>query len=90
MGASSITVMETVVLDVDDRGRVSIGKLLGGAQRVIVSSDGSGRLVIEPAVVVRAIAPLLRQNPRLVKEIDASLGEDQVFLPRKPRPSKRP
>lgn len=81
--------MESHVLEVDDRGRISIGKLLGGASRVIVTSDGSGRLVIEPAVVVRALVPLVRRNAKLVAEIDASLGSDQVFVPRKPRPLKR-
>lgn len=80
--------METVVLDVDDRGRISVGKYLGGAQRVIVTSDSSGRLVIEPAVVVRAMLPSIRRNPALVADIDASLGSDQAFLPRKPRPKK--
>lgn len=80
--------MEPVVLDVDERGRISVGKFLGGAERVIVSSDSSGRLVIEPAVVLRAMLPAIRRNPALVAEIDASLGSDQVFLPRKQRPKK--
>jgi hypothetical protein len=81
--------MESHVLDVDDRGRIGIGKLLGGASRVIVTSDGSGRLVIEPAVVVRALVPIVLQNAKLVEEIEASLSPDQVFVPRKPRPLKR-
>jgi hypothetical protein len=80
--------METVVLDVDDRGRISVGKYLGGAERVIVTTDSSGRLVIEPAVVVRAMLPRIRQTPGMVAEIDASLGEDQIFVPRKARPKK--
>lgn len=82
--------METksVVLDVDDRGRISVGKLLVGVDRVVVTTDGMGRLIVEPAVVVRAIVPRIRQNAALAADIDASLNPDQTFLARKPRPSR--
>ena len=77
---------QSVVLDVDDRGRISVGKFLEGVERVVVTTDGTGRLVIEPAVVVRAIVPRIRHNAALSAEIDASLNPDQTFLARKPRP----
>ena len=80
---------KSVVLDVDDRGRISVGKLLEGTpQRVIVTSDGTGRLIVEPAIVVRAIVPRIRQNAALAAGIDASLNPDQTFLTRKPRPAR--
>jgi hypothetical protein len=79
---------QSVVLEVDDRGRISIGKLLDGAERVMVTSDGSGRLIVEPAVVVRAIVPRILKNKDLSNEIDASLKPDQTFVPRKPRPQR--
>ena len=77
---------QSVVLDVDDRGRISVGKFLEGVERVVVTTDGTGRLVIEPAVVVRAIVPRIRHNAALSAEINASLNPDQTFLARKPRP----
>ncbi len=77
---------QSVVLDVDDRGRISVGKLLEGVERVVVTPDGAGRLIVEPAVVVRAVVPRIRQDAALSAEIDSSLNSDQSFLPRKPRP----
>ena len=79
---------QSVILDVDDRGRISVGKLLHGAERVVVTADGTGRLIVEPAVVVRAIVPRILSNPVLKADIDASLDPDQTFLPRKPRPQR--
>lgn len=79
---------KSVVLDVDDRGRISVGKLLKGVERVVVTPDSAGRLIIEPAIVVRAIVPRIRADPALVAEIDASLNPDQTFIPRKPRPAR--
>lgn len=79
---------QSVVLDVDDRGRISVGKFLEGAERVVVTSDGTGRLIVEPAVVVRAIVPRIRRDATLTADIDASLNPDQTFLPRKPRPRR--
>jgi hypothetical protein len=80
--------MQSVVLDVDDRGRISVGKLLAGVERVVVTADGSGRLIVEPAVVVRAVVPRILRDPALKAEIDASLNPDQTFLPRQPRPQR--
>ena len=74
------------MLEVDERGRVSLGKLLGGAERVIATQLGAGRVLIEAAVVVRAIVPLIRHDATLTAEIDASLAPDQTFVPRKRRP----
>jgi uncharacterized membrane protein YeiH len=44
-------------LEVDDRARISVGKLLGGAERVIATQVAPGKILLEAAVVVRAIVP---------------------------------
>jgi hypothetical protein len=80
--------IETVVLDVDDRGRISVGKLLGGVSRVLVTADGTGRLLVEPAVVIRALGPRIRENPALVQEINDSFKPNEKLVARKPRPTR--
>ena len=79
---------QSVVLEVDDRGRISVGKLLEGVERVMVTPDGAGRLIVEPAIVVRAVVPRIRQDATLSAEIDESLNPDQIFVSRKPRPPR--
>lgn len=79
---------QSIVLDVDDRGRISVGKLLQGVERVLVTADGTGRLIVEPAVVLRAIVPRIKQTPVLAAEIDEALRIDQEFRPRKPRSAR--
>ena len=54
----------------------------------MVTPDGAGRLIVEPAIVVRAVVPRIRQDATLSAEIDESLNPDQIFVPRKPRPPR--
>lgn len=65
-----------VVLDLDDRGRVSIGKLFGpNVERVIATTDPQGRVLLEPAVVMPALMPRIRQNPELMAQMNATLDQ---------------
>jgi hypothetical protein len=75
----------SIVLDVDDRGRVSVGKLLSGVDRVIATEVAPGQILLEAAVVVRAIVPAVKADVSLANQIDASLADDQTFVPRRRR-----
>jgi hypothetical protein len=77
--------VDKIVLDVDDRGRITVGKLLEGADRVIATQVAPGRVLLESAVVVRAMVPVIKANPDLSAAIDQSLRPDQDFVTRRPK-----
>jgi hypothetical protein len=44
---------DSVVLDIDDRGRITVGKLFGSVKRVITTTTANGQVTLTPALVVQ-------------------------------------
>lgn len=66
---------EPVLIDVDDRGRVSLGRLrpAPGAYLGVVEPDGT--VVLRPATVMTTSQARLLASPELMAEIDAFAAE---------------
>jgi hypothetical protein len=70
------------VLDLDDRGRISVGKLLApGVERVFVTRQGDS-ILIEPAVVARAVVARILANDVLTAEINSAMDDLAAAVPR--------
>jgi hypothetical protein len=76
------------LLELDSRGRASLGRFFPDVQRLIASRDELGRLVLEPAVVVRPLGPRILANPALAARIEQSFDlsdPSNVFVPWTPK-----
>jgi hypothetical protein len=76
------------LLELDSRGRASLGRFFPQAQRLIASRDEFGRLVLEPAIVVRPLTPRLLANPALAERIEKSFDlsdPSNAFVPYVPK-----
>jgi hypothetical protein len=62
-----------VILDVDDRGRVSLGKLGFRSMQVVADPTDDGGLIIHPAVAMTPAELAHYQNPEAVAALDAAL-----------------
>ncbi len=70
-----------VILDVDDRGRVSLGKLGFRSMQVVADSTGDGGLILHPAVAMTPAEAAHYQNPeavRLLNQAMASASEGRL------------
>ena len=81
----------SVVLDIDDRGRISVGKLFGSVRQVIASTNEFGEVTLKPALVVPTVIPRIAANAKLLAEINESLNPTADFVPfkRRTKPSGR-
>ena len=62
-----------VILDVDDRGRVSLGKLGFRSMQVVADSTDDGGLIIHPAVPMTPAELAHYQDPESVAALNAAL-----------------
>lgn len=81
-----------VILDVDDRGRVSLGKLGFRSMQIVADPTDDGGLIIHPAVPMTPAELAHYQNPESVTALNAALdsaneGRLRTFTPRTDRSS---
>jgi hypothetical protein len=62
-----------VILEVDDRGRVSLGKLGFRSMQVVADSTSDGGLILHPAVAMTPAELAHYQNPDAVKSLDEAI-----------------
>lgn len=62
---------EPVLVDVDPRGRVSLGRLHAAPGRYLGEVEPDGTVVLRPATVITATQSALLANPALMHDIDA-------------------
>lgn len=68
------TDIDMMVIDVDSRGRVSLGKLLReGTERYLAHVEPDGTVILQPAVVMSAAEAKLLGQPGLVTSIRAGI-----------------
>lgn len=70
------------MVEVDVRGRLSLGKYIGGQRRFLVTNLGEGALLLTPAIVVVAGDPLFA-------EVEQALAESAATGRRRGRPQRR-
>jgi hypothetical protein len=75
---------DTVLIELDDRRRVSLGKL-GRHSRYLAREEADGTLIFEPAVVLSEMEARFLANRELVAQI-----EDNRAHPERRRPRRRP
>ena len=63
-----------VILDVDDRGRVSLGKLGFRSMQVVADSTGDGGLILHPAVAMTPAEAAHYRNPEAVRLLDQAMS----------------
>ena len=63
-----------VILEVDDRGRVSLGKLGFRSMQVVADSTSDGGLILHPAVAMTPAELAHYQNPNAVKLLDDAIA----------------
>lgn len=63
-----------VILDVDDRGRVSLGKLGFRSMQVVADSTDDGGLILHPAVPMTPAELAHYQSPEAVAALDAAIA----------------
>lgn len=63
-----------VILDVDDRGRVSLGKLGFRSMQVVADPTDDGGLILHPAVAVTPAELAHYQSPDAVAALDAAIA----------------
>ena len=62
-----------VVLDVDDRGRVSLGKLGFRSMQVVASPTSDGGLILHPAIVMTPAEAAHYRNPGAIRLLDGAM-----------------
>ena len=62
-----------MILDVDERGRVSIGKLGFRSMQVVADSTDDGGLILQEAIALSPAEVAHYQNPRAVELLDQAI-----------------
>lgn len=65
---------DRVLLELDSRGRISLGALAGDSRRFLARVDELGQIVLTPAVVMTVTEANLLANPQLDRQIEGSFG----------------
>jgi antitoxin YefM len=81
--------MDDVLIEVDDRRRVTLGKL-AGHRRYLAHAEGDGTVVLTPAVVMPEDQARLLARPDVMDAIDAFAADPEATGVRRPRPVRRP
>lgn len=66
---------DRVLLELDSRGRVSLGRLAGDNRRFLARVERDGVVILEPAVVMTTVEAALHANRRLSDQIERSLTD---------------
>ena len=75
------------LIEVDSRGRVTLGRLAGEHKRFLVSADQDGTILLRPAVVRSAIEDRMLRDPEIVKSVRDGLASVHRIRDRKLRRS---
>lgn len=81
--------MSEILVELDDRRRVSLGKL-GHHQRYLAHEDPDGTLILTPAVVMSEVQARLLARPDVMADIDTFVADPQPHGTTRPRPRRRP
>jgi len=76
--------MSDTLVELDSRGRVSLGQL-ATAQRYLVHQEDGGVLVFEPAVVMTEAQARLNQMPELSAQLVDAMDHPERAVPRRRR-----
>jgi hypothetical protein len=81
--------MSDVLIELDERRRVSLGKVGRPEHRqYLVHEEPDGTLVLRPAVVMTQAEARLLSNPKLVEQIEQAIT-DPASLIRRGRPTRK-
>jgi prophage tail gpP-like protein len=75
------------LIELDDRRRVSLGKL-GRHRRYLVREEPDGTLVLTPAAVMSEAQARLLAHPDVMADIDAFVANPQTYGTTRPRPRR--
>lgn len=81
-------VMVDTLLELDDRRRVSLGKL-GHHQRYLAHEEPDGTLILTPATVMSEAQARLLARPEVMTDIDAFVADPDSRGTARPRPRRR-
>lgn len=82
-------VMTDVLIEVDERRRLSLGKIgRPEHRRYLAHEEPNGTLVLVPAVVVPESQARLLANPELVEQIERSVADPSTRV-RRGRPERK-
>lgn len=77
--------MDEVLLEVDDRRRVTLGKLgKPEHRRYLAAEEPDGTIILSPAVVMSALEARFLANTELVERIEESRRHPERLVPRRP------
>jgi hypothetical protein len=81
--------MSDVLIELDDRRRVSLGKVgRPEHRRYLVHEESDGTLVLHPAVVLTETEARLAANPELVERIERAISDPSTLV-RRGRPKRK-
>lgn len=83
---------EPVLVEVDGRGRVSLGRLAGRShRRYLAHEEPDGTVILTPAVVMSQLEARFLANPQLVARVERNRREPDRLVRRRgsPRRSRR-
>ncbi|GAA0724296.1 hypothetical protein Drose_37600 [Dactylosporangium roseum] len=81
--------MSDVLIELDDRRRVSLGKVgRPEHRRYLVHEEADGTLVLHPAVVMTEAEARLMSNPELVEQVEKTIT-DPASRVRRGRPTRK-
>lgn len=70
--------MEPQLLDVDERGRVALGKVGRKARRYLATADDDGTITLVPAVVMTARQANFLADPARAAALDTTPGSPDL------------
>ncbi len=76
--------MEPVVIEVDSRRRISLGKL-GHHDTYLATEQPDGTIVLEPAIILTATEHAYLRNTQLQPQIEDNRAHPERRRPRPPR-----
>ncbi|WP_139809717.1 hypothetical protein [Mycobacterium avium] len=80
--------MERVVIEVDSRRRISLGKL-GHHDTYLATEQSDGTIVLEPAIILTAAEHAYVRNTELQRQIEDNRAHPERRRPRPPRDTVR-
>jgi hypothetical protein len=88
IGPTLAGVAEPVLIDIDSRGRVSLGRLKAAPGPYLGEVESDGTIVLHPASVMTAAQARLLADPELMESIDAFAADPSAGV-RRGRPRRR-
>ena len=82
-------VPDEVLIEADDRNRVTLGRLAGEYKRFLASVDDEGTITLKPAVVRSVIEDRLLSDPSIAEAVRSSRDPQRRVRDRKVRRSAK-